>query len=295
MKTLVLIPTYNERENLPLLVARRAHGARDRDPGHRRSVARRHRPACRRARRRSTRGGCASCTGAADAAWGCRTSTASSMRWRRTPISSCQMDADRSHDPQYLPAMIAATAERGPRGRLALHARHQRRQLAAAPHHPVVLRQRLHPVGDRPRRQRLHQRLSLLAARGAGEAAARSHRLGWLCLRRRGDVPGRGDTGCASPSRRSSSSSGARGRRRSSSGIMFESLITPWRLVFRHGRVAPGAGASAAGYSSPGVPRDPAGRPRSQHLLPGLQRQRHHREHGGAPCWRPRRSRPTTR
>ena len=39
-----------------------------------------------------------------------------------------------------------------------------------------------------------------------------------------------------------------------SSGILFESLITPWRLVGRHGRMR-SPGASAAGYNSGGAPR----------------------------------------
>ena len=41
-----------------------------------------------------------------------------------------------------------------------------------------------------------------------------------------------------------------------SSGILFESLITPWRLVFRHGRVrAAGGGSRTAGYNSTGAPQ----------------------------------------
>jgi hypothetical protein len=40
-----------------------------------------------------------------------------------------------------------------------------------------------------------------------------------------------------------------------SSGILLESLITPWRLVFRHGRVRPSPAADAPGYDSTGAQR----------------------------------------
>ena len=39
-----------------------------------------------------------------------------------------------------------------------------------------------------------------------------------------------------------------------SSGILFESLLTPWRLVVRHGRLRSPA-AEAAGYNSGGASR----------------------------------------
>ena len=53
----------------------------------------------------------------------------------------CQMDADLSHDPEYLPALVtAAAADARPRHRLALPERRQRRELAAAPDLPQRVR-----------------------------------------------------------------------------------------------------------------------------------------------------------
>ena len=62
-RVVVLIPTYNERENLPRIVARRARRrAGGRRPGARRQLPGRHRRGRRRARRAPTRR-CTSCTG----------------------------------------------------------------------------------------------------------------------------------------------------------------------------------------------------------------------------------------
>ena len=55
------------------------------------------------------------------------------------------MDADFSHNPEYLPALTAARRQRGRRDRLALPERRQRGELAAAPHLPQHVRQSLHP------------------------------------------------------------------------------------------------------------------------------------------------------
>ena len=61
----------------------------------------------------------------------------------------CQMDADLSHNPEYLPALAAATADSRRRHRLALPQRRQRRELAAAPDLPERVRQPLHPRWSR--------------------------------------------------------------------------------------------------------------------------------------------------
>ena len=50
------------------------------------------------------------------------------------------MDADLSHDPEYLPALVAAAADARRRDRLALPERRQRRELAAAPDLPQRVR-----------------------------------------------------------------------------------------------------------------------------------------------------------
>ena len=87
------------------------------------------------------------------------------------------MDADLSHDPKFLPSLIdAAGARRGlvigsryvPGGRVENWP--LRRMMLSA------FANTLHPDGDRPARARLHQRLSLLAARGAGADSARRDR-----------------------------------------------------------------------------------------------------------------------
>ena len=109
MKTLVLIPTYNERENLPLLVADvlAVPGTEilvidDQSPDGTGQIAEelasRH-PGRVRVMHRTGRRGLG----------------VSYLDGFRHAVGSdadlvVQMDADRSHDPQYLPAMIAATA-----------------------------------------------------------------------------------------------------------------------------------------------------------------------------------------
>ena len=72
----------------------------------------------------------------------------------------------------------SAGADRGdrarrPRDRLAVRAGRRDRQLAAPAAAAQPLREHLHPPGHAAERARLHQRLPLLAARGARRAAAR--------------------------------------------------------------------------------------------------------------------------
>ena len=146
-----------------------------------------------------------------------------------------------SHDPQDLPAMIAAAGRRGPRDRLALHARHQRRELAAAAHHARVAS----PTSTSG------------AVTGLGVRDCTS---GYRCWRR--------EALATLPLDRIVSEGypfvvevtflaavyGLRiaespiifierreGASKLSSGILLESLLTPWRLVIRHGRVRNGA------------------------------------------------------
>ena len=99
------------------------------------------------------------------------------------------------------------------RDRLALPERHQRRELAAAPDHPELVRQLLHPHRHRPAAARHHHRLSLLAARGARHgcrSTASSRTATRSCSTSRSWPP---TPGCGSSSRRSSSSSAGRARR----------------------------------------------------------------------------------
>ena len=87
----------------------------------------------------------------------------SSARWTptcRTTRSICPRSQPRPRDAR-------------PGDRIAVPERRQRRELAAPPHLPQHVREPLHPHRDRPDAERLHERLSLLAARGARAAAAR--------------------------------------------------------------------------------------------------------------------------
>ena len=144
----------------------------------------------------------------------------------------CQMDADLSHNPEYLPALAAATRRLRRRHRLALSPGGQRRQLAAPPHLSQRVRQPLHPDGDAADAERLHQRLPMLAARVAGAAAARGDGVGRLRVSRRDALRGRragcrfGEVPIIFVERR-------QGQSKVSGSVLMESLITPWRLIFR--------------------------------------------------------------
>ena len=125
----VVLPTYNERENLA--------GDRGRDPrgAARRDAARRRRQLARRHRRRSptssprpTRGS-GSATGPASRAWATRTSTGSASRSRAGRAIVIQMDADWSHDPAALPGPHRADHRR--RARTSSSARATRRAAAS--------------------------------------------------------------------------------------------------------------------------------------------------------------------
>ena len=104
----------------------------------------------------------------------------SSARWTRTSRTI----------PSYLPDLVAATD----RYDLVIGSRYlhgiSRRQLAAAAADPQHVRQLVRPRDHGARPPRLHRRLPLLAARGAREDPARSHRVGWLRVRGRDDIRG---------------------------------------------------------------------------------------------------------
>ena len=210
---LVIVPTYNERENLPVLVDG-ADAASER-PGarRRRSIAGRHRRGGRRARARAPGAGRGHAPHRRRADWDARTSTASRGAFSEPVDVICQMDADLSHDPRHLPALIAAAGACGRRDRLAVCAGRRDRQLAAAPAAAQPLRQHLHPADHAAERARLHERLPLLAARGARRHAARSLHLRRLLVSGRDAVRRRRAGLRGSPKCRSPSSSGGRANR----------------------------------------------------------------------------------
>ena len=113
MNALVVVPTYNERDNLPMLV--RGVLAHD---GFRLLVVDDGSPDGTGADRRCARA--ASIPGRVEvmhrtgnAASAAPTSTACATRSRTTDADLiCQMDADLSHDPEYLPALTAAAGRR---------------------------------------------------------------------------------------------------------------------------------------------------------------------------------------
>jgi dolichol-phosphate mannosyltransferase len=254
MKTLVLIPTYNERENLPLLVAdvlavpgteilviddqspdgtgRLAEELAVRHPG-RLGVMHRN---------------------------GRRGLGVSYLDGFKHAVASdadlvVQMDADRSHDPQYLPAMIAATAGAD----------------------LVVGSRYLHGISvvNWPLRRIILSSFANVYIRWVTGLGVNDCTTGYRCWRREAlaklpldRIVSEGYSFvvevtflAAVYGLRIAESpiifiERREGASKLSSGILFESLITPWRLVFRHGRVrAAGGGSQAAGYNSTGAPQ----------------------------------------
>ena len=184
MNALILVPTYNERENLPILVGGvLAHPARA--------------SSCSTTAHQDGTGQIADelarqYPGRLDVMHrtGQRGLGRSYRDGFRAAIASdadvvCQMDADLSHDPE-----VPAVADRGHGGRgsghrLALHPRRRGRELAIPPRDVERFRQHLHPHRHRLADPRLHERLSLLAARRAGADPARPDHLRRLLVSRR--------------------------------------------------------------------------------------------------------------
>ncbi len=87
----------------------------------------------------------------------------------------CQMDADLSHDPEYLPALVAATADHD----VVIGSRYLNGvSVVNWPLHRHLsqrLREPLYPDRDEPDAARLHERLPVLEARVARAPAAGSH------------------------------------------------------------------------------------------------------------------------
>ena len=237
MNVLVVVPTYNERENLPVLARGvLAHPASacwssttDRPTGpatiadalaaeHPGRIEVMHRTGQARARPVVHRRPAA----------------------RRSRWTDAELDLPDGRRPLAQPGVPSRAdgggGQRRRRHRLALSERRQRRELAAAPDLSQHVRQSLHPRGDAAVAERLHQRLPLLAARGAGAAAARQR---WCrtatpsssrcCSTPRGTAAGFGEVPIIFVERR-------QGQSKLSSGVILESVVMPWRLKLRGAR-----------------------------------------------------------
>ena len=252
MKTLVLIPTYNERDNLPVLVAdvMKIPGTEvlvidDQSPD-----------------------GTGRIADALGLEYPGRVSVMHRTGRRGLGVSYLdgfrhavgtnadlvvQMDADRSHDPQYLPAMIEA----------------------AAGADLVIGSRYLHGISvvNWPLRRIILSTFANTYIRTVTGLGVRDCTTGYRCWRR--DALARLPLDrivsegyafvvevtflAASVGLRITESpiifiERREGASKLSSGILFESLLTPWRLVARHGRLRPPA-ADAAGYNSGGASR----------------------------------------
>ena len=188
MNVLVVVPTYNERDNLPLLVrAVLAHdgyrmlivddGSPDGTGQVADALARDYQGRIEVMHRTGPRG-----------------LGRSYIDGLRHAIGDagvdliCQMDADLSHDPSYLPALVAATAAND----VVIGSRYlDGISVVNWPLHRIVLStfaNRYIRAVTRLSGERLHERLPLLAARGAGAAPARHDGVGRLRVPRRDAV-----------------------------------------------------------------------------------------------------------
>ncbi|HVH27098.1 MAG TPA: polyprenol monophosphomannose synthase [Vicinamibacterales bacterium] len=230
-RTLVIVPTYNERDNLPLLV-----GQLMQQPDVRVLVVDDHSPdgtgqvADELARNYPGRVDVLHRTGQRGLG---RSYIDGIAQGVREPVDRiCQMDADLSHDPRHLPALIAASA-----------------------HADVVIGSRYVPGGavvNWPRRRRLLSRLANAYIRQITRLRARDCTSGYRCWRR--------EALAAMPLERFISDGysflvemlfvagglGARiaevpitfverrqGESKLSRAVLLESALTPWRLVAR--------------------------------------------------------------
>ena len=172
---------------------------------------------------------------------------AARARRRAAPISSARWTADLSHDPEYLPDLVAAAADARPRHRIALpERRRQRRELAAAPDLPQRVRATATSASSPGcRRSDCTSGYPLLAARRAGAAADRQR---WC------PTATRSSTEMLYEAKRRGFRIGEVpiifverriGQSKLSSSVLIESLIMPWRLRLRPARPLPPAAARA--------------------------------------------------
>ena len=208
---LVLIPTYNERENLPLLVAACCGTpdvpvlvVDDGSPDGTGQIADASLARSGAARRCMHRTGGARPRAA-------RTSTACARAWRPVPTSRLP-DGRRPVARPGGPAAAARGRQRGrPGHRLALRPGRRVENWPRAPAVPERVRQQVHPRHHRTARARLHQRLPLLAARALARLPLDRHPLGRLRLPGRDDLGGKPGWRHASRKSRSASSNGGAG------------------------------------------------------------------------------------
>ncbi len=230
LSALVIIPTYNERANIPVLIAglmkhdERARARRGRQ------LARRHGRARRGTRRASINGRVSVLHRTTNRGFGRSYIDGMKRALGEAVDVVCQMDADLSHDPR-----AAARPARGDRhgrhgDRFALRARRHHRELAVQASRPQPLREHLRPHGDPARRARLHVGLSMLATRRSPRCrstlSSRTATRSWSRC-----SSSRTGAAAASPRCRSPSSSAARASRRCRARCCMESAFTPWRLV----------------------------------------------------------------
>ena len=277
-KVLVMLPTYNERENLPVIAAQllaygdlRVMVIDDGSPdgtGALADAARRgqRRPAHRAAPHRQARPG----------PLVPRRDARGDGHRRRVHLPDGRRPLARS-EVRARPG--GRRRRRRHRHRLALPAGRQRGQLAAAAADPQHLRQLVRAHHHRHAGPRLHRRLPLLAAPGDRRAAARPHRLGRLLVPGRDAVPRPSKPAAPSARCRSSSSSAASALPRSpaTSSASRSSRRGGW----------PCAGCSGRGGRRPRatILRLPDHvradcRPEPERVLPRLQRQRDDRQPG---------------
>ena len=228
----MLLPTYNERENLPviaeLLLAYadlRVLVIDDGSPDGTGAARRRH-----RRRQRRPRSPC--CTAAGKRGLG--RSYLDGMRAALATDAELifQMDADLSHDPQYVPDLVAATRAAD----IVIGSRYlQGVSVVNWPLRRLILSTFANwyvRTDHRHGRPRLHRRLPLLAPRGDRR---RCRSIGIVSdgysFHGRDVVPGARRPAARSARCRSSSSSGASAARRSRRNVIRESLFTPWRMA----------------------------------------------------------------
>ena len=200
-RTLVIIPTYNERDNLPLIVGR-VHAAR---------------PDVARARSSTTEAPTAPVSSPTSWRWPIPTASTSCIAPARPgsarpiwPVSPGAWAAGTRCWSRWMPTAprsrgAVPAARRGRRGRrpvdrVALRRRRNGAQLAEAPNAVVEDGQRLLADLAGCRHRRHHRRLPRLPARGAREDRAGHGRLEGLLLPDRDDLAHRSPTG--SPSSR---------------------------------------------------------------------------------------------
>ena len=236
MTALVLIPTYNERDNLPLIVAGvLAHpftrilviddGSPDGTGAIADQLAKDHRGRVSVMHRQGARG-----------------LGRSYLDGFRTAIQSdadfvCQMDADLSHDPKFLPSLVAA-AQSG--GGLVIGSRYREGG----------------SVENWPLRRKMLSAFANSYIRAATGLRVRDCTSGYRCWRREAlaKIPLDAITSDGYSFLVEVTFQAARagltidevpivfverqlGASKLSSGVLVESMITPWKLAFTHGRV----------------------------------------------------------